>query len=37
VLWYGAHFTHDVAHEPPGEHGHIVGPTLKAVNWGEPL
>jgi hypothetical protein len=36
VLWYAAHFTHDVAGEPPGEHGHIVGPTLKPVNWGSP-
>ncbi|TMP97121.1 MAG: hypothetical protein E6L09_13870 [Verrucomicrobia bacterium] len=33
VIWYGAHFTHDVAHEPAGSHGHIVGPTLKPVNW----
>ncbi len=33
VLWYGAHFTHDVAGEPPDAHGHIVGPTLKPVNW----
>ena len=30
VLWYGAHFTHDVHHESVG---HIVGPTLKPVNW----
>jgi hypothetical protein len=33
VIWYGAHFSHDVTHEPPGSHGHIVGPTLKPVNW----
>jgi hypothetical protein len=33
VIWYGAHFTHDVAAEPPGSHGHIVGPDLKPVNW----
>jgi hypothetical protein len=33
VIWYGAHFTHDVAHEPAGSHGHIVGPVLKPVNW----
>lgn len=33
VVWYGAHFTHDVAHEPPGEFGHIVGPDLKRVRW----
>lgn len=33
VIWYGAHFTHDVAHESPGSHGHIVGPVLKPVNW----
>ena len=30
VLWYGAHFTHDVHHEAVG---HIVGPTLRAC-WG---
>jgi Copper amine oxidase, enzyme domain len=33
VIWYGAHFTHDVTHELPGSHGHIVGPILKPVNW----
>jgi len=33
VIWYGAHFTHDIAHEPAGSHGHIVGPILKPVNW----
>lgn len=33
VIWYGAHFTHDVTHEPPGSHGHIVGPVLKPANW----
>jgi Copper amine oxidase, enzyme domain len=33
VIWYGAHFTHDVSHEHPGSHGHIVGPALKPVNW----
>ncbi len=33
VVWYGAHFTHDVGAEPPGHFGHIVGPTLKPVNW----
>jgi len=33
VIWYGAHFTHDVHHESPGSHGHIVGPVLKPVNW----
>jgi Copper amine oxidase, enzyme domain len=33
VIWYGAHFTHDVNHEAPGEFGHIVGPDLKRVKW----
>ena len=33
VLWYGAHFTHDVAHEPPGTFGDIVGPDVKRVRW----
>jgi hypothetical protein len=33
VIWYGAHFTHDITAEPPGSHGHIVGPDLKPVNW----
>ncbi len=31
VVWYGAHFTHDIDHEEPGEFGHIVGPTLRSV------
>jgi Cu2+-containing amine oxidase len=29
VIWYAAHFTHDV-HE---ESGHIVGPTLQPDQW----
>jgi Copper amine oxidase, enzyme domain len=33
VVWYGAHVTHDVSHEKPGEFGHIVGPHLKLVKW----
>jgi len=33
VIWYGAHFTHNLANEPPGEFGHIVGPDLKRVRW----
>jgi hypothetical protein len=31
VVWYAAHFTHDVGEEE--EHGHYVGPTLRPVNW----
>jgi Serine hydrolase len=33
VVWYGAHVTHDVAHEPPGTVGHVAGPELRPVNW----
>jgi hypothetical protein len=33
VVWYGAHFTHDVNHDHPGEFGHLVGPDLKRVRW----
>lgn len=33
VIWYGAHFTHDISHEEPGEFGHVVGPDLKLVKW----
>ena len=33
VIWYGAHFTHDLSHEDPGHFGHIVGPDLKLVRW----
>jgi hypothetical protein len=33
VLWYGAHFTHDVRHDAPGQFGHVVGPDLRPVNW----
>ena len=33
VVWYAGHFTHDVTHEPPGVHGHIIGPDLKLVKW----
>ncbi len=34
VVWYAAHFTHDLSHENPATHGHIVGPELKPVHWG---
>ncbi len=30
VLWYGAHFTHDVQNEGAN---HVVGPDLKPFNW----
>jgi hypothetical protein len=30
VLWYAAHFSHDVQH---GEGAHIVGPTLTLGDW----
>jgi hypothetical protein len=33
VVWYGAHFTHDVHEAGPAEHGHIVGPDLRPVRW----
>lgn len=33
VIWYGGHFTHDVNHDGPAQHGHIVGPDLKPANW----
>ena len=33
VIWYAGHVTHDVATEPPGEFGHIVGPDLKPAKW----
>ena len=33
VIWYGAHFTHDVQAEPPGVFGDIVGPTLTPISW----
>ena len=33
VVWYGAHFTHDVSHHDAAQHGHILGPDLKPVNW----
>jgi Cu2+-containing amine oxidase len=33
VVWYGAHFSHDIAHEEPGNFGHVVGPELKLVRW----
>jgi hypothetical protein len=31
VVWYAAHFTHDVHEE--GEVGHVVGPVLRPVQW----
>ena len=32
VIWYGAHFTHNV-NEQGGGFGHVVGPDLKLVKW----
>lgn len=33
VIWYGAHFSHDISHQDSALHGHILGPTLVPVNW----
>ena len=33
VVWYAAHFTHDISGEPPGTFGEIVGPDLVPVKW----
>jgi hypothetical protein len=33
VLWYGAHFEHDVRHHGPADPDHIVGPTLVPRGW----
>lgn len=33
VIWYGAHFTHDLAHDDPATHGHVVGPDLVPFKW----
>lgn len=33
VVWYGAHSTHDVGSDEPGEFGHVVGPELRPVKW----
>lgn len=33
VMWYGAHFSHDVSHQDPASHGHILGPDLIPVKW----
>ena len=33
VLWYAAHFSHDVHEESSGAHGHVVGPELVPGRW----
>ncbi len=33
VVWYGAHFSHDVSHQHSATHGHILGPNLVPLNW----
>ena len=33
VVWYAAHFEHDVAGPHADEDGHIVGPTLRPNSW----
>lgn len=34
VVWYGAHFEHDVRHHGPADPDHVVGPTLVPRRWG---
>jgi hypothetical protein len=34
VVWYGAHFTHDVHEHGAAEPDHVVGPTLVPYKWG---
>jgi Cu2+-containing amine oxidase len=33
VVWYAAHFTHDVHEDEEEEVSHIVGPVLRPVQW----
>ena len=33
VIWYAAHFRHDIGAEPPGTFGEWVGPDLVPVKW----
>ena len=33
VVWYAAHFSHDLQGEHGDEHGHVVGPTLSPERW----
>jgi hypothetical protein len=33
IVWYAGHFTHDLTHDEPATHGHIVGPDLVPENW----
>jgi hypothetical protein len=33
VVWYGAHFSHDVNEDHAAQHDHIVGPDLMPVRW----
>ena len=34
VVWYAGHFTHDLSHDDPAQHGHVLGPDLRPVKWG---
>ena len=33
VVWYAAHFTHDVPDEHAGHGSHILGPILRPEGW----
>ncbi|KAH0564762.1 hypothetical protein GP486_001845 [Trichoglossum hirsutum] len=33
VIWYAAHFKHNQSHEQGPEHGHIVGPEIRPLQW----
>ena len=33
VVWYAGHFSHDLTHDEPALHGHILGPDIKVTDW----
>lgn len=33
VVWYAAHFSHDVTEMHAAQHGHILGPDLRPLRW----
>jgi hypothetical protein len=33
VIWYAGHFTHNLREQDAAQHGHLLGPDIKPINW----
>ncbi|MGH6936516.1 MAG: hypothetical protein ACRED2_10115, partial [Methylocella sp.] len=33
VIWYAGHFTHNLQEQDAAQHGHVLGPDIKPIDW----